>query len=65
MTINDTPRPMNENARKAPVSADMSMRNTFATVSEITAADAARRGNDRKTSPSASVQPPMISHATE
>ena len=55
MTINDTPRPMNENARKAPVSADMSMRNTFATVSEMTAADAAR-SPERVTAPDASVR---------
>ena len=39
---------MNDSARQTPVRSDMSIRNTLATVSVVTAADASRAGCERR-----------------
>ena len=48
-----------------PVRSDMSIRNTFSTVSTTTAAEATRKGSERRKMPAASSATPKASQTAE
>ena len=56
---------MKERARNTPVRFDMSMMNTFSTVSPMTTADASRARCEANMRPTVSSTTPKASHASE